>query len=222
MILFAANRYFSATPNTTVKNPKLQVSPDVVAANTDNPSVEVSQRQPSKRKLEEPDDSAELPPAKTQETYVKHPDHWAPDGNVLIQLGNTRFSVHQSRLATRSSWFAALFAARSNLPFDSDDADVIEHVLKSVEVVNGLDLFYLDDSGAPNAEEFAALLTAMDVAMYVTLPYSWILLSLTLSSLWIFVVDMFMIGPHLMSLKRFSLQPTSMVLINSSSLPQIV
>ena len=123
-----------------------------------------------KRKIEEVDDVLNLPPSKTQETYVKHPDHWALDGNVLLQIGNTRFSVHRSRLATHSLWFEALFAARSQLPFDPD-YDGLQSALESVEVVNSHDLFYLDYTGsgvrAPNAEEFTALLTAMDNAMYV-------------------------------------------------------
>lgn len=57
-----------------------------------------------KRKLEEePDDSVELPPVKTQETYIRHPVHWALDGDVLFQRGHTRFKVYRRPLMIHSS-----------------------------------------------------------------------------------------------------------------------
>ncbi|KAM5531975.1 hypothetical protein V8D89_014375 [Ganoderma adspersum] len=42
--------------------------------------------------------------------YVKDPDFWYWDGNVVLAHGNTLFKLHASRLSTHSEYFCKLFA----------------------------------------------------------------------------------------------------------------
>ncbi|KDR66494.1 hypothetical protein GALMADRAFT_259312 [Galerina marginata CBS 339.88] len=105
----------------------------------------------------------EAPPSKSQQTYKKDESHWILDGNILFQIGNTRFKLHRSRLTSESNWFQTLVEQRagriSETPFEYQDE--IDKVLNTAETVKGLDLLYLDLDGAPKAKDFAALLTAM-------------------------------------------------------------
>lgn len=119
-----------------------------------------------KRKLEE-DVEANTALLKSQKTYTKHETHWNLDGSLLLQIGNTRFKVHKSRLVSESPFFAALIDQRSGVSerepylYQSE----IDEALSTVEDVDGIELFFLDLKEAPSAEEFATLLTAMNQGM---------------------------------------------------------
>jgi hypothetical protein len=41
-----------------------------------------------------------------------HPDFWHPDGSVIIEVGKTRFCLHQSTLQKNSTYFADAFQKR--------------------------------------------------------------------------------------------------------------
>ncbi|KAF8153419.1 hypothetical protein B0H34DRAFT_723495 [Crassisporium funariophilum] len=135
-------------------------------ASTESPSSQ------NKRKREEISDD-EPRPSKSQQTYVKHADHWLLDGNVLLQIGNTRFRLHRSRLAIQSVWFRHLFESSAGRSGNSAEAYANQHeidrTVASAEVVEGCDLFYLDfpDNGerVPSPAQFAVLLSTMDKAI---------------------------------------------------------
>lgn len=123
----------------------------------------------AKRKLENSDDDEGIlqqQSPKSQKTFTQHEAHWNTDGSLLLQIGDTRFKVHKSRLAAESQWFSALFSHQSGIAL-ANDSSYTEHeeVLASVEVVDGLDLYFLDIKDAPSAEDFAVLLTAMNRGM---------------------------------------------------------
>ncbi|KDR70750.1 hypothetical protein GALMADRAFT_76007 [Galerina marginata CBS 339.88] len=125
---------------------------------------------PSKRKhddVREGEPDAEAPPTKSQQTYKKHDVHWLLDGSILLQIGKTRFKVHRSRLASESVWFQTLFDQRAGCvvetPFQYQHE--IDRVLETAETVDGMDLFYLDCDFDGGADDFAALLTAMQMGI---------------------------------------------------------
>ncbi|CAA7263451.1 unnamed protein product [Cyclocybe aegerita] len=132
------------------------------------PPTPISQ---GKRKHDEVETSAgvveeEASPPKAQKTYVKNEDHWALDGNLLLQIGDTRFKVHRSRLASESSWFQLLVERAAGRQEDGfEDQDEIDPVVETKEKVDDLDLFYVDCSGGPSSEQFATLLDAMNTGI---------------------------------------------------------
>ncbi|KAG6916724.1 hypothetical protein DXG01_005604 [Tephrocybe rancida] len=76
---------------------------------------------PVKRKREEQPTSDTLKRIKIglePEPYTKHSRFWAVDGNVLLQIGSTRFKVHRSRFARESPWFSRLFERSSQSAVD--------------------------------------------------------------------------------------------------------
>jgi hypothetical protein len=93
------------------------------------------------------------------------------DGNILIQIGLTRFKLHRSRLASQSPWFEKLFERRSLAGYperkktgeevDEDSADIND---VRIEEAEGHDLYYLDSTGVV-VKDFETLLTAMDDCM---------------------------------------------------------
>ncbi|KDR66509.1 hypothetical protein GALMADRAFT_259359 [Galerina marginata CBS 339.88] len=157
---------------TAVENAKQEPIKGELKPDTPEPAATIStftgKEAPQKRKHVEiggvsEESDAEAPPSKSQQTYKKDDTHWILDGNILFQIGNTRFKLHRSRLTSESKWFQTLVEQRSGhiseTPFEYQDE--IDKVLNTTETVNGLDLHYLDLDSAPTAEEFAALLTAM-------------------------------------------------------------
>ena len=107
------------------------------------------------------------PPTKTRRTYLKLEDQWAPDGNVVLQLGEIRFKVHSSRLAKESAWFLCLFersAMSDPATKMSGDWEEIDAIIRNKTYMDTLDVFVLEYEGA-DAEDLAALLTAMDSEM---------------------------------------------------------
>ncbi|KAF9552639.1 hypothetical protein CPC08DRAFT_754649 [Agrocybe pediades] len=120
----------------------------------------------SKRKLEE-EASPQMPPQKLQREYRMHDIHWAPDGNIVLDIRGVRFKVLRSRLASQSLWFKNLFDAQANgvpeNPPNDFDTDEIQKTLAHSQFSDGLPLLFLDrDDDFPTHVEFAALLTAMD------------------------------------------------------------
>lgn len=101
-------------------------------------------------------DSTQAPPKKRLKTgvapvsvkYKKHPVHWQLDGNVLVQIGSTRFKLHRSRLARQSNWFRLVF----------------EQGEKARDLRGGV--LFLDQVDI-SLRDFEVLLDALDDAMYV-------------------------------------------------------
>lgn len=56
-----------------------------------------------------------------QLTFKKHPQLWALDGNVLLQMDSTRFKLHQSRLAVQSPWFDKFFQRKAGVKVSLGD-----------------------------------------------------------------------------------------------------
>ena len=139
----------------------------------------ISPRPFSKRKLEDDrSENHEKRRKESQATYEMVDGHWATDGNVLLQLGKSRFKLHKSRLIDRSLWFKCLFERSSGSRIDNDigqeHLENVEHVLRSHLSEDGLDLFFLDGlphGPKPSFNGFSELLTAMDNAMYVYFRY---------------------------------------------------
>lgn len=82
--------------------------------------------------------------------YRNHATHWE-EGDVYVRAGMTRFKLHKSRLARLSAWFREVF--EQNMVEDTQE--IMEVVLDKMNVC---------------AEDFAALLDALDDSMYVCLP----------------------------------------------------
>lgn len=100
--------------------------------------------------------------------YVESKRHWVSDGSILLQIGNTRFKIHQSRIVKESQWFRRLVhqrAARRRANNRCGYQTEIDQALDTVEEVDGLDLYYLDFMDGPNHEQFEDLLTAMESGM---------------------------------------------------------
>ncbi|KDR66487.1 hypothetical protein GALMADRAFT_232550 [Galerina marginata CBS 339.88] len=104
----------------------------------------------------------------SHKTRVKtHDTHWFVDGNILLQIGQVRFRLHRSRLVAQSAWFKSLFERQVGIlqGNEFEDQEEIDQAIGSAQVVDGLDLFYLDYPDGPTATEFAELLMAMDNAI---------------------------------------------------------
>ncbi|KAF7979773.1 hypothetical protein HWV62_40800 [Athelia sp. TMB] len=108
----------------------------------------------SKSKGKRKADLVPSPPAKRTKSRhphpVKHDDFWYLDGNIIIQVDNTRFRLHRSRLALQSEYFAELF--------DRKDGDIDP----GPEIVDGHPLYVV--SGV-SADDFATMLRALDNAI---------------------------------------------------------
>lgn len=80
-------------------------------------------------------------------SYTQHPSHWAPDGNILVQIDTVRFKLHRSRLAKHSGYF--------------------RHVLESLAAGDGDErVVVLDDTGV-KVIDFEVLLDALEDFMCV-------------------------------------------------------
>ncbi|KAL1660496.1 hypothetical protein GGF50DRAFT_130240 [Schizophyllum commune] len=128
---------------------------------------------PNKRKIEDSDNDADLtiieqdatgPPNKRNRTeYTKHERFWFLDGNILLQLGDTRFQLYRGRLASQSPWLKALFEQHAGgEPEVNEDAPALETVTVKEED-GGEDgiVVYLDSTDVA-LEDFLELLTAME------------------------------------------------------------
>ncbi|CAA7263448.1 unnamed protein product [Cyclocybe aegerita] len=139
-----------------------------LSSNASTAKFPVTPRSVSKRKRQEEESCSQPRPSKSRETFVQHDVHWAPDGNIMVQIGGIRFKVYRSRLMDRSTWFRYLFDRQAGRPGQAgfEGRDGVENVLKNVELVGELDCFFLD--GVPNIPSprgFAELLNAMDAGI---------------------------------------------------------
>ncbi|KAI4519939.1 hypothetical protein K525DRAFT_271272 [Schizophyllum commune Loenen D] len=91
--------------------------------------------------------------------FWRHERFWLPDGDVVLELQSIQFNLHQSRLASQSPWFKALFDAQTKNPhysrlggFDGVEIDFLDNYNSWVICINKQDV---------SPEDFAALLAAM-------------------------------------------------------------
>ncbi|KAI5893246.1 uncharacterized protein SCHCODRAFT_02538005 [Schizophyllum commune H4-8] len=151
-----------------------QQTPSAASVGTRGASPNMSSRRSHKRKTEDTDADITLVKAegaaelgatakKAKLAFTKHERFWLLDGNVQLQIGHTRFRLHRSRLASQSPWFEALFEKRAggNPTIDLDGPDLDKIVFEDED---GMDIIYLD-SAEVKADDFTALLTAMDDAI---------------------------------------------------------
>ena len=80
-----------------------------------------------------------------------HPDFWHPDGSVIVEVGKTKFKLHQSTLQRHSAYFADAFREK-------------EGHQSGTRSRPGLPVYRVDKT---TAEDFASLLTVIDEPMYV-------------------------------------------------------
>lgn len=93
------------------------------------------------------------PPKRTKSHSIhplKHDDFWHLDGNVIIQIENTRFRLHRSRLVQQSEYFAEMFERKDR------------QIDPGPEIVDGYPLYLVS---SVSAKDFAVLLHALDDAM---------------------------------------------------------
>ena len=95
------------------------------------------------------------------EGYEKHARFWADDGNVLIQIGETRFSLHRSRLRNESTWFHTLLDSEGEEESPSKHDAMLQ---VKVEKDEGKSVYFIDSTGV-ELIDFEALLSAMDDGM---------------------------------------------------------
>lgn len=94
-------------------------------------------------------------PARVQKVakkFVQDDAYWLPDGNVLVQIEGVRFKLDRRTLVKQSTWFRTMI---ENPPNDS----CIYADEKTRETV------YCLDSLKVNADDFVALLNALDDAV---------------------------------------------------------
>jgi hypothetical protein len=111
-------------------------------------------RPPPSRSNPDPASNADWPGAAAR----PHPDFWLPDGSVIIQVEQTKFKLHQSRLRKFSAYFAAAFGEKGNhkrggrayLEVEIDERSPNGHHLPVYRVAE------------TTADDFAALLTVFE------------------------------------------------------------
>ena len=94
--------------------------------------------------------------AKHVSTTFMHPVFWNLDGNIIVQIEQTRFKLHRSWLVKHSTFFRAVFQDTYN----GDRA--------RLDKVDGNTVCYISGT---TVEDFTELLTALDKAMSVILPH---------------------------------------------------
>lgn len=87
----------------------------------------------------------------------RHPDFWHPDGSVIVEVGKTKFKLHQSTLQKNSTYFADAFREREGGP----RGDV-----RGPKGNNNLPVHHVRET---TAEDFASLLTVIEEPMCVSL-----------------------------------------------------
>ncbi|TFK43996.1 hypothetical protein BDQ12DRAFT_709647 [Crucibulum laeve] len=155
-----------------LRSPSIPPISDMRTRDPDSMTLEREPEAPSnsKRKHTEDDESDSVPSKRTKTEYKKHPRFWAPDGKLLIQYGETRMKLHQSRLASQSPWMERLFKRRACGPSEEDEEDkFMDSVLETVEVVDGVDMYTVTSD---DGENLASLLDAMEdgIGFYYSTP----------------------------------------------------
>ncbi|KAF9459088.1 hypothetical protein BDZ94DRAFT_1172381 [Collybia nuda] len=89
---------------------------------------------------------------KTKECYTKHPVYWAVDGNILVQIGKTRFSLYRGYLAKHSEWFRSVLEVCGGVEDPGEEATLYQQ---------GDRIIVLDETGV-TVKDFEYLLGALD------------------------------------------------------------
>jgi len=126
-------------------------------ATATNATVDDGRDHAAKRQKRAPPRGAGAGASEGEDEAQRHPDFWHPDGSVIVEVGKTKFKLHQSTLQKNSTYFADAFREweggrrpdvrgpkRSNLP-----------VYRVTETM---------------AEDFTSLLTVIEEPMCVSLP----------------------------------------------------
>ncbi|GBE86563.1 hypothetical protein SCP_0904420 [Sparassis crispa] len=135
--------------------------------------------------------NADIRPAKrarreTTSTFTqcaRHPVFWHVDGSVILQVENTLFKLHRSRLAQDSSYFADLFNNSSSRNSKSPDDSPIKGISKTDDLerdfMDGCLVYKMPDD--VSVDDFANLMTALENAIaYTFKPPSFSVLASTL------------------------------------------
>lgn len=85
---------------------------------------------------------------------TKHERFWQLDGNIIVNIDNTHFKLHRSRLAQQSEYFSDIFDRKDTL------------VGAGLEDIDGRPMYTVTGVGV---KDFEVLLGALDEAMYVFL-----------------------------------------------------
>jgi len=88
-----------------------------------------------------------------------HPDFWHPDGSVIVEVGKTRFKLHQSTLQKHSAYFADAFRGKGGHQGGNRTQ---------------LPVYRVDET---TAEDFASLLTVIEEPMCVCVSGSFLTIS---------------------------------------------
>lgn len=147
-----------SSPLQPPKTQKRQLSPDV--------KPPTSQARPKRKHTPSlPPSSVGTPPPKRSRTHSvtappahKHVIHWALDGSVVIQIQDTKFKLHQSRLAKHSTWLSDVF--EGNKVEDGEHVEPIE---------DGTTPMYILSLPNLTAKDFGRLLDGFDSAMCVSI-----------------------------------------------------
>lgn len=81
----------------------------------------------------------------------QHPDFWHPDGSVIVEVGKTKFKLHQSTLQKNSTYFADAFREREGGRRPKGNNLPVHRVTETT------------------AEDFTSLLTVIEEPMCVSL-----------------------------------------------------
>jgi hypothetical protein len=84
----------------------------------------------------------------------RHPDFWHPDGSVIVEVGKTKFKLHQSTLQKNSTYFADAFREMEGGRRPKGSSLPVYRVIETT------------------AEDFTSLLTVIEEPMYVSLSLS--------------------------------------------------
>lgn len=108
-----------------------------------------------KRKAElfTPQASPEPPVKRSKSNPIqprRHENFWHLDGNIIINIKNTHFKLHRSRLAEQSQYFSDLFQRKDGL------------IGMDVEEMDGRPVYTVTHV---SVKDFEVLLTALDNAM---------------------------------------------------------
>ncbi|KAF7337223.1 hypothetical protein MSAN_02274700 [Mycena sanguinolenta] len=123
-------------------------------------SVEESISTPTKRKHAPLSPDTASPPAKRSKKLSaaapahKHEDHWALDGNIIIQIQDVKYKLQKSHLAKHSPWFCGLF--------DGQKVAGGEYVERTEDDSTPMYILSLPDL---TAKDFTRLLDAFDKAI---------------------------------------------------------
>lgn len=161
--------------NTTISQSQPQASSSASAPPLANMTTAIphtaqqsSSSSPLAKRKRTPDDTVSPAPhgevksekrAKTSEGYKRHSVFWADDGNIFVQIAETRFKLYRGHLAKHSEWFRAAFDLGSAVDGPEGEATLD---------IQPDEIIVLDKLGV-SVKDFEYLLGALDESMYVFL-----------------------------------------------------